>query len=160
MTPNVKAFLDMLAVSEIGEGLLAVSDNGYNVIVGSTAERPTLFDSYRDHPRRSVELVIQGRRLRSTAAGRYQLLARYFDAYRRLLKLPDFSPTSQDAIAIRQLQEQGAMSDIEAGRFSRAVGKARKIWASLPGSGYGQHENAMSVLQEAYVRAGGVIGTA
>ncbi len=52
------------------------------------------------------------------------------------------------------------MPDIEAGRFSRAVGKARKIWASLPGAGYGQHENAMSVLQEAYVRAGGVIGTA
>ncbi len=104
MTPNVKAFLDILAVSEIGEGLLAVSDDGYNAIVGSTAERPTLFDSCRYHLRRSVDLVIQGRRLRSTAAGRYLLLARYFDAYRRLLKLPDFSPSSQDAIAIRQLQ--------------------------------------------------------
>jgi len=32
---NVLAFLDILAWSELGENILAQSDDGYNVIVGS-----------------------------------------------------------------------------------------------------------------------------
>jgi hypothetical protein len=42
MSPNLKAFLDMIAWSEIGPALLAKSDNGYNVCVGSTPEKPIL----------------------------------------------------------------------------------------------------------------------
>ncbi|MES9187223.1 lysozyme, partial [Cutibacterium acnes] len=76
---NRKAVLDTLAFSEIGAPLLKVSDNGYNVLVGSTPWKPILFDSYADHPRRLIAL---NPTLSSTAAGRYQLLARYFDAYK------------------------------------------------------------------------------
>ena len=68
---NESAFLDMIAWSEIGPALLAVSDNGYNVIVGSTPSNPNLFISYSDHPRKLVQLRPG---LVSTAAGRYQLL--------------------------------------------------------------------------------------
>ena len=68
MTSNEKAFLDMIAFSEIGTALLVKSDNGYNVLVGSTAAKPLLFDSYADHPR------IYNKQFNSTAAGRYQLL--------------------------------------------------------------------------------------
>jgi muramidase (phage lysozyme) len=106
MTNNLKAFLDMIAVSEIGEGLLAASDNGYNVIVGSTIKKPMLFTSYDDHPRKLIELKIKDKVIKSTAAGRYQLLARYFDAYKKSLSLRDFSPPSQDAIAIQQIRER------------------------------------------------------
>ena len=42
---NVHAFLDMLASSEIGLGLLEHSDNGYDVLVGSTSRAPLLFTS-------------------------------------------------------------------------------------------------------------------
>jgi len=81
VSPNLKAFLDMIAVSELGEALLAASDDGYNgVIAGSTAKGPILFESYADHPRRVMELRIKGKVVKSSAAGRYQLLARYFDA--------------------------------------------------------------------------------
>ena len=66
MTTNRKAFLDMIAHSEIGQALLDVSDNGYNVIVGSTAQHPDLFNSYADHPRKLVRL---NAKLSSTAAG-------------------------------------------------------------------------------------------
>lgn len=143
---NVAAFLNMLAVSE---GTFGRGDSGYNVIVGGT-----LFHGYADHPRKVVRL---NARLSSTAAGRYQLLARYYDAYRKMLGLPDFSPASQDAIAIRQIKEQGALADIEAGRFDVAVGKVKNIWASLPGAGYGQHENSLEKLREAYIRFGGTL---
>lgn len=157
VNPNVKAFLDMIAVSELGERLLAVSDNGYNVIVGSTPSRPILFESYADHPRRAVTLRIGEKNVRSTAAGRYQLLARYFDAYKRQLGLKDFSPAAQDAIAVQQIRERGALADIEAGRFGPAVRRVKNIWASLPGAGYGQHENELAQLQAAYLRAGGTL---
>ena len=149
MNANLKAFLDMIAHSEIGAKLLAESDNGYNVLVGGK-----LFDGYTDHPRKLVDL---GRGLKSTAAGRYQILARYYTAYKNLLHLPDFSPASQDAIAVRLIKEQQALDDVEAGRFNEAVKKCANIWASLPGAGYGQHENQLTDLRTAYVSAGGLV---
>jgi muramidase (phage lysozyme) len=148
MSPQQKAFLDMIAYSEIGPKLLSTSDNGYNVLVGGT-----LFHGYADHPRKLVDLPRL--RIKSTAAGRYQLLSRYFDAYKKLLKLPDFSPASQDAIALQQIKERRALADIEAGNFAAAVAKCKNIWASLPGAGYGQHENGIEKLQAAFVAAGG-----
>lgn len=154
MTNNEKAFLDMLAHSEIGEKLLLVSDNGYNVIVGSTPTQPDLFTSYADHPRKLVHL---GEFLQSTAAGRYQLLSRYFSIYKEQLNLPDFSPDSQDKIALQQIKERKALDDINAGRIDEAIDKCKNIWASLPGSGYGQHTNKMADLKAAFVNAGGVL---
>lgn len=147
MNPNLQAFLDMIAFSEIGPKLLAESDNGYNVLVGGT-----LFQSYVDHPRHVVTLR---KGLRSSAAGRYQILARYYDAYKKQLNLPDFSPASQDKIATQMLKEQQALPDIEAGNFDSAIEKCANIWASLPGAGYGQHENKLANLRLAYEQAGG-----
>lgn len=165
---NALAFLDAIAVSEHTALGLSNSDDGYNVIVGGTPQRPTLFTSYQDHPRVLVtikdkngnpKIQPNGQPLKSTAAGRYQLLARYYDAYRPLLGLRDFSPKSQDLIALRQIAEQGATSDIAAGRIASAFAKCRSIWASLPGAGYGQHENTLEMLLAAYGRAGGVIAS-
>ncbi|MFJ3045316.1 glycoside hydrolase family 104 protein [Herbaspirillum chlorophenolicum] len=149
---NRKAFLDTIAFSELGSQLIKISDNGYNVIVGSTPLKPILFSSYADHPRRLVHITAN---LASTAAGRYQLLARYFDAYKKLLGLPDFSPASQDAIALQQIREGRALDDVDAGRFDIAVGKVRNIWASLPGAGYGQRENKIEILRAQFAAAGG-----
>jgi muramidase (phage lysozyme) len=156
MTENERAFLDMLAWSEIGEGLLAVSDNGYDVLVGSTAAEPNLFTSYADHPRKRVWIdKIQDY---STAAGRYQILARYFDVYKAQLGLPDFSPNSQDRIALQLIGECHALNDINSGHIASAIGKCSSRWASLPGAGYyGQRENSHADLLAAYGRAGGVV---
>jgi muramidase (phage lysozyme) len=146
---NVSAFLDMLAASEIGHKLLAESDDGYNVMVGGK-----LFQSYIDHPRVRVQ-VKPG--LWSTAAGRYQLLAKWFDPYKALLKLSDFGPEAQDAIAIQQLRETKAHRLILDGDVVGAIDRCSKIWASLPGAGYGQHENRPAFLLGAYLNAGGVL---
>jgi muramidase (phage lysozyme) len=154
MSTNRAAFLDMIAFSEIGAALLAVSDNGYNVVVGSTPKNPILFSPYSDHPRRLVRLNAH---LSSTAAGRYQVLERFFDAYKKQLSLRDFSPASQDLIAIQQMKEKGALPLIDAGKFAEAVAKVSSIWASLPGARYEQHTNALPDLQAAYVAAGGTL---
>ena len=154
MEGNKKAFLDMIADSELGKELLAVSDNGYNVIVGSTPSHPILFDSYADHPRQSIWL--EHLQQNSTAAGRYQILARFYDAYKKILKLPDFSPPSQDAIAIQYARECHALDDIDNGRIADAIVKCKSRWASFPGADYAnQHMNKMNDLITAYENAGG-----
>jgi len=146
---NRTAFLDMIAVSEIGGRLLAQSDDGYNVLVGSTPARLLLFNGYADHPN------VYNAATNSTAAGRYQILNRFWKVYKQQLRLPDFGPVSQDKYALQQLRERGALPLIDAGRFSEAVAKCKNIWASLPGAGYGQHENKIETLAQAYRDAGG-----
>ena len=143
------AFLDMIAHSE---GTAGKGDDGYNVIVGGE-----LFNTYADHPRILVHLR---KDLASTAAGRYQLLKRYYDVYKKALNLPDFSPISQDLIAIQQIKECGAVGEIKTGHFNLSVNLCKHIWASLPGAGYGQHENGLEALQTAFLKAGGTLSEA
>lgn len=139
----------MLAWSE-GTSTTKGSDNGYNVIVGRT-----LFSSYKDHPRVLVDLPKLG--IKSTAAGRYQLLARYWDAYKKQLGLKDFSPENQDAVAIQQIKERKAIPDIEAGNITAAIKKCSNIWASLPSAGYGQYEHKLEDLLSVYKKSGGTL---
>lgn len=148
-SPNVGAFLDMIAGSEIGNALLMQSADGYNVLVGSTPMHPLLFTSYATHPN------ILNKATNSTAAGRYQLLHRYYEAYSKQLDLTDFTPASQDTIAIQQIKECHALPLIEAGRLTEAIAACAHIWASLPGAGYGQHENKVAMLEASYRNAGG-----
>ena len=66
-----KAFLDMLAWSErTDNGRQKTRNHGYDVIVGGE-----LFTDYSDHPRKLVTL---NPKLKSTGAGRYQLLSRWW----------------------------------------------------------------------------------
>jgi muramidase (phage lysozyme) len=148
---NRRAFLDMIAGSEIGSALLAKTDNGYNVLVGATPARPLTFSSYAAHPN------VLNKALNSTAAGRYQLLYRYWVSYSRMLNLKDFGPLSQDRIALQQIRECNAFPDIDSGNFAHAVALCSRIWASLPGNDYGQHQNEIALLQRFYSAAGGVL---
>lgn len=149
---NVLAGLDMLAWAEGTDRVTQASrDQGYDVLVGGQ-----LFNGYNDHPRILVDLPRL--KIKSSAAGRYQLLGRYWDPYRKALKLVGgFTPENQDRVAIQQIREQGALGDLKAGRLKAMVEKCANIWASLPGAGYGQHEQKMDALVERFVAAGGVL---
>lgn len=141
---KLKAFLGMLAWSEgTDNGKQQTKVHGYDVVVGGS-----LFSDFSDHPRRLVNLPRLG--IKSTAAGRYQILAKYFDHYKKQLGLKDFSAASQDAIAIQLIKECKALDDIESGNIAEAVIKCRSRWASLPGAGYGQHEHKVDVLLAKY----------
>ena len=148
---NRTAFLDMIAYSELGLAVIKGSDNGYDVLVGSTPTHIMTFLSYEDHPR------ILNTKLNSTAAGRYQILERYYDAYKGQLNLPDFSPVSQDAIALQMIRECKALDFVDSGAFAVAVGRCKSRWASRPSAGFGQPEHSLAVLQAAYVAAGGLV---
>lgn len=140
---NVLAFLDMLAWSE-GTSTIKASDDGYNVIVGGG-----LFHDYSQHPRVLIDLPRY--RIKSTAAGRYQFLARTWDAIVRSYGFKGrFIPEAQDLAAIKLLGECGALPHIKAGRIDRAIAAASLIWASLPGAGYGQREHRLANLLAIY----------
>ena len=51
--------------------------------------------------------------------------------------LKDFSPKSQDAVALQQIKERGALPMIDRGDIRQAIDRCSNIWASL-GAGYGQ----------------------
>lgn len=145
-----KAFLDMLAWSEgTDKPGQPTKNHGYDVIVGGS-----LFTDYSDHPRKLVTL---NPKLKSTAAGRYQLLSRWWDAYRKQLGLKDFSPASQDAVALQQIKERGALSLIDEGNIRQAIDRCSNIWASLPGAGYGQFEHKADNLIAKFKEAGGTV---
>ena len=87
----------------------------------------------------------------SSASGRYQLLARYWRVYKEQLNLYDFTPNSQDAVALQQMRERGALPLLDAGNVEGAITQCSNIWASMPGNSYGQGGGkSMEALLEKY----------
>lgn len=149
MDPKLKAFLDLVAWSEGTSTSPITQNNGYDVIV-TGVNGPSIFTDYTDHPFAHGGAVTVRPGLISTAAGRYQLLARYWNVYKAQLHLPDYSPASQDAVAIQQMRERGAVSLVESGDVQGAIEACSNIWASLPGNSYGQGGHSMEALLGQY----------
>ena len=141
-----KAFLDMLAWSEgTDNGRQKTRNHGYDVIVGGE-----LFTDYSDHPRKLVTL---NPKLKSTGADATSFFS-CWDAYRKQLGLKDFSPKSQDAVALQQIKERGALPMIDRGDIRQAIDRCSNIWASPPGAGYGQFEHKADSLIAKFKEAG------
>ena len=152
MTSNQKRFLDLIAWSESTSIHPLTKCGGYDVVV-TGPDGPEIFSDFSNHPfaeGRPAKLIRPAHdgvaALYSTASGRYQLLLRYWRAYQGMLHLPDFSPASQDAVALRQIHEQGADAAIESGDIEDAVFKCANIWASLPGNTYAQGGHSADAL--------------
>lgn len=156
---NRTAFLTMLSVSEGTSTSKATKRNGYDVIVTGADGKPEVFTDFSDHPfaKGRAAKVINSKGLKSTASGRYQHLVGDWAHYKAQLQLPDFGPESQDKWALQLIRERHALDDIDAGRIEAAISKVRNLWASLPGAGYGQRENSLAHLLEAYRAAGGTL---
>lgn len=132
-----RALLDTIAGSESAYP----GRDPYKAIYGGRAA-----ESLTDHPRQHVEIVT-GPNIgqKSSAAGRYQYLARSWDEASKALGLPDFSPESQDKAAFWEAQRtyraktgRDLVTDIQ-----EANGDPQKLavigrgisswWTSLPG---------------------------
>lgn len=120
--PNVRNFLDFIADSEGGT---------YDTIVGGKLKA----SSFDAHPN------IVGLRTKegpSTAAGRYQIVKSTWDPYAKRLGITDFSPQSQDRIALEIIKDHGALDHVLSGDYKSAIGRLGSQWASLPSSPYSQ----------------------
>lgn len=163
---NVAAFLLTIRKAEGTADAL-----GYAALFGHKPNRPRTFSGWDDHPRLAQRFTNKaGDELWTSAAGAYQFMAisplpgstkktkvNTWDRISARLGLPDFSPESQDAAAVELIREAGALGDVEAGRFDEAIGKVRRIWASLPGAGYAQQERSLDELRTAYINSGGYL---
>ena len=144
-SPTLTAFLSLIGWAEGAD---------YNTIVNGV-DGPATFTDFSDHPfapqfNRPPVIVRRSPLLESTAAGRYQLLYRYWPIYRAQLGLADYSPASQDAIAIEQIKERGGIALIGTGDIEGAIKACSNIWASLPGNNYGQGGKSMDALLEKF----------
>ena len=142
---NLRAFLLML---QHAEG--TIGPHAYRTLYGGD-----LFSSYAYHP--NTKVTKWG--ITSTAAGAYQFLFSTWSDVQQRLSLPDFSPASQDKGAVELIRMKGALPEIAAGNIREAITKCRKVWASLPGAGYGQGERDMDTLLEVFRAHGGTITT-
>ena len=154
MDKNIKAFLDLIAWCE---GTKGVGDDGYNVSVkGADDKTIPLFHSYADHPRRRV--FISQTVGFSDAAGRYQIMGKFWTFYEKALDLPDFGHDSQDRYAINLLRECKAYPLIIAGGIEEAITRCRSRWASLPGANYpGQKTRSLDDCLVKFKEFGGTI---
>jgi muramidase (phage lysozyme) len=149
---NMVRFLDLIAFSEGTSTDPLAKKDGYDVIV-SGIEGPEVFTDYSDHPfakGRAAKVIRRVPFLTSSASGRYQLELKWWRAYQPMLGLKDFSPISQDRVAIRQIKERLADAYILKGEIERAVRACSSIWASLPGNHYGQGGKSMQALLEKF----------
>jgi muramidase (phage lysozyme) len=88
---------------------------------------------------------------KSTAAGAYQI--NYPTFLRLANKLgtgSDFTPATQDAMALELCRERGALGDIDSGDVQTAARKCSSIWASLPGSTAGQNPVGMETVNATF----------
>lgn len=80
----------------------------------------------------------------STAAGKYQINFPTYRQYAPALGITDFSPASQDAIALSIAASTGALNALAMGDTATAFQLASKKWASLPGSTAQQGARSMT----------------
>lgn len=123
---RVAAFLEAISASE---------GANYDTIVGGKS-----FSDYSKHP--NVVGLITGDG-KSTAAGRYQITNSTYNDVAPKLGITDFSPESQDRIAIELLRRKGALDDIMNGDIDAAVDKLGGTWQGLP-SGTSKHQGKRS----------------
>ena len=138
--PNIAAFLRAIRSGESSQG-----PEAYHMVYGAS-----YFQDLRDHPYLTGEW--DGEELPAdwciaagydpgcitTAAGAYQTTVTDWRIMQPLLGLPDFSEISQDKYAVGKLKQKNAVDDILNGNISSAINKVNRVWASLPGSNYGQ----------------------
>lgn len=128
--PNLVKFLILITFCEGTDQ----QKTPYNELFG--------FDNFTDYSTHPKQKVNKSGYI-STAAGRYQILYRTFKAM--LVKFPKatFSPEWQDRFALELIKEANGYALAKSGKFEEAILEVNNIWASLPGSKYGQPTKTM-----------------
>jgi len=117
--PNVQGFLSLVANTEGAT---------YNSRFGDRlGGRRKTFDDYSQYPDGGPA---------NDPSGRYQFNPNTYDDLSRKLGLTDYSPHTQDLMAVQRIIDRGAMPSLLAGDLDAVLPDVAPEWASLPqGSG-------------------------
>jgi len=149
---NVKAFMTMIRKCE-GTN----HKDGYRFMFGSTYAKPVLMESMADHPMKMFDYTNKaGKKLKTSAAGAYQITKSTWLVLRNQLDLTDFSEHSQDLCCVELISQCNVLQKLMDGKFIESLDGCKKTWASLPGSGNDQPEKTLETVKRYYVEAGGV----
>jgi len=129
---NVDNYLEFLNKAE--------GSPDYNTIVGGGK-----FYDYSKHPDTVGATTKEGP---SKAAGKWQITKQTYDDVAPKLGITDFSPDSQKKIALKLIQDKGALEDIQKGDYKTANEKLGSVWASLPSSPYLQSKRSPEWVEE------------
>lgn len=140
-SPRLSAFLATIRWAETGTS----EPESYRKLVFNGT-----FDDFSTHPQKKQCAPINGKNVCSTAAGAYQMLNKSWQDLAPKLNLKDFSPESQDKMAIEYIRRNNALNDVEAGKFDTAVCKVGRVWASFPCNSYGQPQRPLAKLRSVY----------
>lgn len=159
MTPNIAAFLTMIATSE---GTQRTPDPyrccyAYRHTIQDLAYHPAESRPDGSPPEWIGERITVGQYAGelSSAAGRYQINRPTWVRLKQLLALPDFTGPSQDDACIQLIKERGALTLVNSGAVADAITVLHSTWASLPGSTAGQPTTSFADLIRSYTEAGG-----
>jgi muramidase (phage lysozyme) len=123
--PNVSAFLKAIAEAE-GGGY----DFKYGAVKGKRND-PWRFSDFSTHPGPGFGGV-------TTAAGMYQITTATWRQHGSRMGLSDFSPKTQDLIAVELLRSINVIDKIKSGDVAAATGPTSRKWAAVPmGPGQG-----------------------
>ena len=127
--PNAQAFLNTIANTEGAT---------YDSLPNDSVSDPKKFTDYSSHPLDDPNYK------QRTTSGRYQIRRQTYDMASHALGLTDFSPHTQDLMAMYLLDHRGALEPLLRGDLNAVLPEASWEWASLPkaqgkGSRYGQH---------------------
>ncbi len=144
---NVKAFIGAIAVAEGGD---------YNLKFGGVKGKKNdkwQFADYSTHPG-------AGSDGKTTAAGMYQINKDTWKEMGGKMGLSDFSPDTQDLIAVEILRSIKVVDNIVEGDINTALKAASRRWAALPqgpneGGRYAQPFMKYDEFAATYKRLGG-----
>lgn len=141
LSPRMRAFLATIRWAETGTS----DKSSYSKLVFNGT-----FNDFLTHPKIKQCAPINGKRVCSTAAGAYQMLDISWNDVAPKLGLKDFTPPSQDRMAIEYIKRNKAIRDIEAGNVEVAFCKVGKVWASMPCNNYEQNPKSVEKLKDYY----------
>lgn len=141
--PVMRAALDMIAYAE-------TRDLGVVSYQRQYGYPPRFVANLNKHPEMIICSYLGGKRVCSSASGRYQFIMPTWKIEVEELGLRDFSPRSQDLAAVNQIIKAGAVDDLRQLNLKAFFAKTNKIWASLPGSPYGQPTRSSDELNNLF----------
>jgi muramidase (phage lysozyme) len=156
---NLDAFLAMIRRSEGTDkapNAYAVTFD-YHFTITDFSDHPAVLGTWKGERLPDKDCIALGLAppCHSSAAGAYQFTRPTWLGLKSQLKLPDFSPASQDEAATLLITQAGALHLVESGQIVDAIAKCSGIWASLPGSLSGQPQAKTADLIQAYTSSGG-----